>query len=111
MYETCLYSSDHRKIIISFILFYCVVISSSLVKKTLGIYPFVSKLILSKSPQTIEKGEQFRYPTYLLDFDFNIVYNKLNFFARKTTSIIHYSSAVGDFIIHYKNPFLMNDEY
>ena len=57
------------------------------------------------------KGEQFRYPTYLLDFDFNIVYNKLNFFARKTTSIIHYSSAVGDFIFHYKNPFLMNDEY
>ena len=36
---------------------------------------------------------------------------KFKFSARKTTSIIHYSSAVGDFIIHFKNPFLMNDEY
>ena len=45
----------------------------------------------SKIPTIFGKGEQFRNLTYLLDFDFNIVCNKLKFSARKTTSIIHYS--------------------
>lgn len=45
----------------------------------------------SKFPTIFGKGEQFRNMTYLLDFDFNIVCNKLKFSARKTTSIIHYS--------------------
>ena len=64
----------------------------------------------SKFPTIFGKGEQFRNLTYLLDFDFNIVCNKLKFSARKTTSIIHYSSSAGDLIIHYKNSFLMNIE-
>ena len=43
--------------------------------KSLGIYPFVSKLIFAKSPQTIEKSEQFRCHlnhSLLLDFTFII---------------------------------------
>ena len=40
------------------VLFFCLQFKSG--SKPLGIYPFVSKLIFAKSPQTIEKSEQFR---------------------------------------------------
>lgn len=56
-----------------------------------GIYCLLTTRIFAKMLKNRIKMGQYRYPTYLLDFDFNLVYNKLKFSARKTTSIIHYS--------------------
>ena len=53
-------------IMINQVLFYCLQFKSG--SKPPDIYPFVSNLIFAKSPQTIEKSEQFRCMSFKLNF-------------------------------------------